>query len=256
MHKRIIYLYNDWGTSNLAVQQTLHNLKKHAVGYEISFINAAALVKADWTNKAALLIMPGGRDVCYSKKLNGIGNEIIRTYVATGGSYLGICAGAYYGSGHIVFDQFGPLEIIEKRELAFFPGKSLGPILAPYDYKTYSGARAALIRLNHSFYDQEVGKIICVYYNGGGYFFQDTLSTAIDVIADYQLQDHSYLPAIIKCNYKKGVAVLSAVHFEYFYKNLDPNPYHDAISSLLAPFEYERQCLANYLYGLLGLQQY
>jgi glutamine amidotransferase-like uncharacterized protein len=43
-----------------------------------------------------------------------------------GGSYLGLCAGAYYGSSRVVFEPGTPLEVIGDRELAFFPGIARG----------------------------------------------------------------------------------------------------------------------------------
>ncbi|WP_339043947.1 BPL-N domain-containing protein [Cardinium endosymbiont of Tipula unca] len=86
--------------------------------------------------------------------------------------YLGICAGAYYGAKFVEFDKLGPLEVLEKRELAFFPNKAIGPILAQYNYENNSGIRAACIRLVT---DNEKGtkrlfRDIEVYYNGGPYF--------------------------------------------------------------------------------------
>ena len=47
-------------------------------------------------------------------------------YVKSGGSYLGLCAGAYYGCARVVFEPGTPLEVVGGRELQFFPGTARG----------------------------------------------------------------------------------------------------------------------------------
>ena len=44
-------------------------------------------------------------------------------FVENGGSYLGICAGAYFACDYIEFDKNGPLEVVGPRDLKFYPGK-------------------------------------------------------------------------------------------------------------------------------------
>ena len=64
-----------------------------------------------------------------------------------GGSYLGICAGGYYGSSFVEFAKDDPvMEIVGERELAFYPGTACGPMF-PYDYSNNSGARTLSIAL-------------------------------------------------------------------------------------------------------------
>ena len=113
----------------------------------------------------ALFIMPDGADSSYAVKLHGVGNTHIKEYVQNEGAYLGLYAGAYYGSTAVEFDKDGPLEVIAKRQLAFFPGKSVEPILAPDNYKNNSGARVANLALHLPGLTNAA-----VYSNGGGYF--------------------------------------------------------------------------------------
>lgn len=47
-------------------------------------------------------------------------------FVHSGGSYLGLCAGAYFGCSRVVFEPGTPLEVVGDRELAFFPGIARG----------------------------------------------------------------------------------------------------------------------------------
>ncbi|EFJ50700.1 hypothetical protein VOLCADRAFT_88490 [Volvox carteri f. nagariensis] len=90
--------------------------------------------------------MPGGADLPYCKHLNGHGNRLLRDYVAGGGSYLGICAGAYYACRRVEFEVGGPLEVVGDRELCFFPGAARGPAYPGFDYLSERGAQAAPIR--------------------------------------------------------------------------------------------------------------
>lgn len=55
-------------------------------------------------------------------------------YVQSGGSYLGLCAGAYYASSQVEFEPGSTLEVVGDRELDFFPGTARGaayPGVAP-----------------------------------------------------------------------------------------------------------------------------
>lgn len=209
--KYIVYIYNDDGTSRESLQHTEFTLKKIlSKKYIIKTIDADKIIKTNWYKNAILLLIPGGADLSYAKKLNGKGNKYIQNFIQKGGKYLGICAGSYYGSNYIEFDKNGPLEIIGNRELSFFPGKTIGPILAHYDYKSNIGARVANIKINN------LGKIknINLYFNGGGFFENAEQYPEVSVIGYYQ-QTNNILPAIIHIKYGKGHVILSGVHFEY-----------------------------------------
>ena len=54
-----------------------------------------SLIDALRNQRGGILIMPGGRDKPYQECLAGEGVETTKEFVARGGSYLGICAGAY-----------------------------------------------------------------------------------------------------------------------------------------------------------------
>ena len=87
----------------------------------------------------------------YVKKLQGKGNKNISNFVKNGGSYLGICAGGYYGCSSVQFAQGDPLlEVVGPRELALFPGISQGPVFPGFDYANNEGAMAADVRLTQA----------------------------------------------------------------------------------------------------------
>lgn len=208
--KNIIYIYNDEGVSAESFAQTFATFDElFADKYRINAINAKQIKLNQWQENAALFVMPGGADVPYMCKLNGLGNQKIKQFVKNGGAYLGICAGAYYGSSYVEFDKGGALEVIGDRELRFFTGKTIGPVFGPYDYKTQMGSRAANIstvfpHIPHT----------STYYNGGGFFEHAETFPHTSILAYYQ----NKLPAIILMSYDKGQIVLSGVHIEY-------NPY-------------------------------
>lgn len=200
----IVYIYADTGVDPLALRQTCTTFGR-LLKHRVQLLTANEVIQGIWRADAALFIMPGGADLPYAAKLQGAGNHQIKTYVSTGGAYLGICAGAYYGAAYVEFDARGPLEVVGPRELAFFPGKAIGPVLAPYRYDSYQGARAAV--LSGSRY---------LYYNGGGYF--ENAHCCAQVMESYE----NGLPAVIYLNYGSGRVVLSGVHFEYDPALLDP----------------------------------
>jgi glutamine amidotransferase-like uncharacterized protein len=222
--KNTIYIYHDEGVSEESLNQTILAFKNLQKKYNVTTINSEQVKAGIWTENAILFIIPGGADLPYVKKLNGKGNDIIKKYVMGGGSFLGICAGAFYGSSYVEFDKNGPLEVLGNRELGFFKGKSIGPILAPYDYKTQSSSRAATIYTTLSNIPEAV-----VFYNGGGFFEHANQYQNTEIIANYE----NNLPAIILINYGAGKVLLSAVHFEYDPNLLDNNdPY---IQKIITP---------------------
>ena len=60
----------------------------------VAEILAGCLTAGDFT----LLCMPGGFAPNYEQQLGVRGNDIIRAFVRAGGGFVGLCAGAYYGS--------------------------------------------------------------------------------------------------------------------------------------------------------------
>jgi|LauGreDrversion4_2_1035121.scaffolds.fasta_scaffold212021_2 glutamine amidotransferase-like uncharacterized protein len=249
--KKVIYIYNDLGVSESSIEHTIYTLK-HLIpeDYRINLITSEEIKKNNWVDEAALLIMPGGADIPYAQKLNGDGNRIIKEYIKNGGSYLGICAGAYYGSGFIEFDKNGPLEVVGKRELSFFKGKAIGPVIAEYDYKTNSGVRAPQIKT-----PLLGNKDIFIYYNGGPYFSDPESYSYVTVLARYQDPNAPNLPAILGINYGEGKVILSGVHFEYSTDIIDKKDiYINKHLPKLLKTENRRNILAKEIFKFLNIE--
>jgi biotin--protein ligase len=181
--------------------------------FPIQTISHQYFLSNRWESTTALVAFPGGRDLPYHSKLQGEANARIRRYVETGGRYLGICAGGYYGSASIEFEKGGELEICGQRELAFFSGKAVGPAygLGLFQYNSERGAKAAKV-----IWDKKESS---VYFNGGCFFQSPEDDPFCQVIARYG--DLSETPAaVVFCQCGKGAALLSGVHPEY--SNKDP----------------------------------
>lgn len=154
---------------------------------------------------ARLLVMPGGADLYQCEKLNGDSNAAIRAFVEQGGTYLGICAGAYYACASIEWAKDKPESICGPRELAFYNGTATGPI---YDLiedgniaKSWDGI--AMLDCN--------GNPFPAFYNAGPVFSGDDKAA---ILARYTALP-GQPPAIVECTVDKGRAILSGPHIEY-----------------------------------------
>ncbi|EIE85561.1 hypothetical protein RO3G_10271 [Rhizopus delemar RA 99-880] len=171
--------------------------------------------------------MPGGRDLPYCEALNGQPNDRINQYVRKGGLYLGICAGAYYASQQIEFEKDNPvMEIIQPRELGFYPGLCRGTTFPGFVYNSESGARSVVVltekeALCHHYLDIDVPSEIKMYYNGGGYFVHPEKYNNVTVLCRFKehgprCTDEPEGPtAIVHCKVDQGDALLIATHPEY-----------------------------------------
>jgi biotin--protein ligase len=219
--KEVVYIYAGPGVSQYSLSQTTATLRAFLHSdYQLELIFPEQILKSDWEKQTVLLIIPGGADIPYMQVLNGVGNQKIRSFVENGGSFLGICAGSYYGGNFVDFAKGTKLEVQGKRELSFFPGIVRGPILSPYEYKSESGSKAAKISWQGSS-GFERGSTFTVYCNGGGYFVDASAKENTNVLASYDVEGR--LAAIVECQVGRGKVILSGVHFEYDPELLDHN---------------------------------
>lgn len=247
-----IFVYSGPGALNTCLKHTLFTLKSTlGSDYQISTLSAHQLLHTSWYEQAALFVMPGGADLPYVNKLNGLGNVILRSYVENGGKYLGICAGSYYAGNYVDFAKGTDIEVQGKRELAFFKGRVSGPILAPYDYESNSGARAAQIYWN-GLKPPFKKNPLTVFYAGGGYFVDAHKTPHTHVLAHYSLG--AQFPCLVECQIKSGIALLSNVHFEYDPSLLNlKDPFLKYIIPELEKAQLDRMSLISHLWKRLGL---
>ena len=183
------------------------------------------------TKPPQLFVMPGGADLYYCEKLNGKGNQEIRHYVENGGSYLGICAGAYYAAKNIIWAADTKHEIAGDRELQFFNGQAIGPVKEFMETGEIEQSWSGITRLT---FTSEKHSDAHVRYTGGPVFIpEDTNKIAI---LAYYADLPNMPPAIIKCTVGRGKVMLSSPHIES-----TPKEWQSTIYTLYNPSaEYER----------------
>lgn len=93
-----VLIYSGPGVSPSSLSHTLKSLRSLlSPYYTVNALTPESLLADPWTTQCALLIFPGGRDIPFHEMLKGRGNELIAGFVRGGGSFMGICAGGYYG---------------------------------------------------------------------------------------------------------------------------------------------------------------
>jgi biotin--protein ligase len=223
-----ILVYDDLGASPNSVKHTFNTLKSilgHV--YDIIQIDRKVLQSEPWEVGCVMLVMPGGRDLPYCEALNGEPNARIRQYVEGGGRYLGLCAGAYYASNEIEFEKGRAImEIIQPRELGFYPGLSRGTTYPGFVYNSESGARSVAVNLEkdalRDYYPTtQIPNEIKMYYNGGGYFVHPEKYDNVTVLCRYKepsklcIDEPDGPAAVVHCKVGKGHALLIGTHPEY-----------------------------------------
>lgn len=235
-----VLLYSDSGVDRHLNKLIASEFTKR--NYDVEETSSEKLANEPWEEMATLLIMPGGRDIPYHQKLQGIANKRIKAYVTNGGRYLGICAGAYYGSSHVEFDKGGSLEVCQDRELAFFPKIAVGPAygVGTFHYRTESGCNAVPI----DYATTNLTTKAHLFYNGGCYFSGAEKVPGVRILGRYADLSLDNNAAIILCQVGKGKALLSAVHIEQGVHGLKfDNPYHIRIAAKLKESEKYRQLI-------------
>ena len=265
----LVYTDGGKGASQACVQLTMEGLQialatlnKSSPQLQISAVTTTPDEIKDGilqNETSSILVMPGGRDLPYVKSLSGHGNQEICQFVRGGGSYLGLCAGAYYGCSHVAFAEGDPVyEVCGERELKLVYGTAIGPVFEGFEYTSNNGARTA-----HISYTSALSQILgnsaatgaTVYYNGGCYIQLDNTkindcSFRQTVLAYYANRED--WPAIVASSYGKGRTVVSGVHFEASMDSLAKVYSYDSVVYSLLPgiTEQDRQQL------LVGILEY
>jgi len=168
--------------------------------------------------------MPGGADLGYCRTLNGDGNRRITQYVNRGGSFLGFCAGGYYGTSRVEFEvDDKKMAVIGNRELGFYPGICRGLAFAGFVYHSEAGARAADIQINKGAFPdapKELQASFKSYYNGGGVFVdaKKLESRGVQTLASYTEDLHvdpgEGAAAVVYRKVGEGHVILTGPHPE------------------------------------------
>lgn len=228
--KRVnVLVYAGAGSTTPSVSHATWSLRR-LLGphYAIVTVTADQILKEPWQASCALLVMPGGADMGYCRTLNGEGNRRIKQYVQSGGCYLGLCAGGYYGCARCEWEVGKKgMEVVGDRELAFFPGICRGLAFPGFVYHEEKGTRAAKLTVNRESLKspkQELPEHVTTYYNGGGVFVdaEKYADRGVQVLAKYAeelaVEGGESKAAVVYCKVGDGAAVLTGPHPEYVFK--------------------------------------
>jgi biotin--protein ligase len=190
--------------------------------YAVIPVTDNVILKEPWTASCALLVFPGGADMGYCRSLNGEGNRRIAQYVRRGGSYLGFCAGGYYGSSQCEFEVGNKLlEVVGPRELSFFPGTCRGCAFKGFVYHSEAGAKAVTLDISQSAFKSGLAPLTFrSYYNGGGVFVDagKFSNKNVEILATYaqelDVAGGEAPAAIVYCKIGEGGALLTGPHPE------------------------------------------
>ncbi|KAF2444823.1 class II aaRS and biotin synthetase [Karstenula rhodostoma CBS 690.94] len=229
--KMNVMVYSGTGTTTESVRHCLFTLRRLlSPGYAVIPVTGDVLIKEPWMASCALLVFPGGADLGYCRTLNGEGNRRISRYVNNGGSYLGFCAGGYYGSAKCEFEPDNPkLAVVGSRELEFFPGVCRGLAFSGFVYHSEAGARAADVKIHKNAFSnvkEELPDSFKSYYNGGGVFVDAKTfeNRGVEVLASYTEDLHvdagEGKAAVVYRKLGKGNVILTGPHPEFAPANL------------------------------------
>lgn len=192
--------------------------------YAVLPITGDVIIKEPWSASCALLVFPGGADLGYCRTLNGEGNRRISLYVNRGGSFLGFCAGGYYGSSRCEFEvNDKKMAVVGDRELEFYPGICRGLAFAGFEYQSEAGTRAADLKINKAVFPEakkDMKETFKSYYNGGGVFVdsQKLASRGVETLATYtedlNVDSGDGAAAIVYRKVGEGHVVLTGPHPE------------------------------------------
>ncbi len=229
--KKNIVIYNDDGAGSRSVYHVFNNLHKAIdPSCRILVVDGNYFTKTNWETTTRLVIIGGGRARPYyetfgtvweSKQVPageirkikniGIGNQRITDFVENGGSYLGICAGGYYGAKVTAFELGNALEVYD-------PGLGLGDYVATgpayglekFRYGKEDGAQLAKI------YGKICASNQLVYFNGGCYFEPSPGAKHSEENVLLRYADISGNPAaVIQTAFGKGSVILAGIHPEF-----------------------------------------
>jgi glutamine amidotransferase-like uncharacterized protein len=198
----------------LIYQDYIHNnavlFKACSALHPTFWVDAADVINNNsLQNIQQILIIPGGASRFYAEKLDGAGNNAIQKFVMAGGTYLGICAGAYYAAKKIDWQPVTGQTIQRTHELSFFNGLATGPLAFENLVPDRTDLPVGIATINGAVTNHQPHKTL---YWAGPCFDESTISRDNwQILATYT---HSYA-AIISKKIGLGRVILCSPHIEY-----------------------------------------
>ncbi|KAF2735052.1 biotin apo-protein ligase-like protein [Polyplosphaeria fusca] len=233
--KMNVLVYSGNGSTTESVRHCLYTLRRLlSPMYVVIPITGDVIIKEPWIASCALLVFPGGADLGYCRTLNGEGNRRISRYVNQGGSFLGFCAGGYYGTQRCEFEADDPkMAVVGDRELGFYPGICRGLAFDGFVYHSEAGARAADLMIHKEALDgvpNDLPDTFKSYYNGGGVFVdaKKLENRGVQILAsfteDLHVDSGEGKAAVVYRKVGEGHVILTGPHPEFAPNNLTKPP--------------------------------
>lgn len=219
--------------------------------YDISAIDAHEIRSrtSGWQKDTALIIFSGGAVTQFKQALQDDGLYALKDYVTSGGVYLGLCAGAYFGAQDIDFTGHDwQTRQPYKRQgegLGFFNGLARGSLrkIAPLYDGTSATCCATPVTLEGLYPTRDLPPQASVFYGGGPEFLLPEATPLSDsrIISRYILKDGSKRIAGLSCpvGEDSGEALLLSWHADMnaaFLKSRKQHHFQDP--------GHQRQCIA------------
>ncbi len=151
------------------------------------------------------ICFPGGFAAYYVAAIDTAGLRHIRNLVHDGGAYLGICAGAYFASDSVYWEEDGLLDY----PLDLFDGMAKGAIDAIVPWDSYTMTRLNM-NTNNPINQYEPASETMLYY--GGPVFLPHQTTVVDTVGTWDAYNDSL--AMINFSYGSGRVLLLGPHPE------------------------------------------
>lgn len=231
-----IGIYNDtslpgggaWAEGLTAIKAMLDNYGYTHEDIKPTDINNSSL---DLSSLYKMVIFGGGWAAGYNTSVRDTGFNNIRSFVAKGGGYFGICAGAYFASDIIMWkpDWPAPIEIYDY-PLNLFNGLGLGAVVSIKEWNASTGCTSGItkgaamtsIKVDNSVLPG-IDSVLNILYYGGPAFFPNPFApiSGYTVAATYTLPGDLLdgTPAMISYNYGNGKVFLSGPHPEVSFSN-------------------------------------
>jgi biotin--protein ligase len=209
-HDLQVLVYEDEGV-NQASADALVAQMQYLLDPSISVLKVDSfyLNNHSWEKKTICLCMGGGKCGEWEKSLGESGMKKIHDYVVNGGTYIGLCAGAYFASAESLFKLNGQL-IEKKRPVALSPFRAEGPIFQTDDYLSVSAAKTVQV----AFHIEGAMLEGYVYYQGGCSFIIDQEQSIAKAAAHLKTHDSEHVVAVYgDCG--KGRFYLCGLHPEF-----------------------------------------
>ena len=174
---------------------------------KVRYVTAADILAGVLHEEPTAFVRPGGASRYGASKLSGAGYRAIRAYVARGGTYLGICGGAYDACARTRWAVGTDHELAVDNELALFAADAVGPIAEFCNARDREGTEAKLVSL-----DIGARRIRTLYW-GGGRFVPHAGARFVEHARYADLGSNA--AAVVSGSFGEGRWLLSSPHLEY-----------------------------------------